>query len=89
MQKVIKKQPHLSAVGLGIFGIKSLGTTAGAVAGSSAILAAGELVAKAVKSPILRKHYLKVIEHALKDDAASAARSMTALDRELKKSEDI
>lgn len=59
-----------------------------AAGGAAAALGTGELMARVMKSPTLRKHYLNLVNGALKDDVVVMRENLRKLDEELKKQKD-
>lgn len=72
---------------LGLFHVGGLPTAAATTAGAAAAFGTGELVARVMKSPTLRKHYMNLINAALKDDAVVMRENLKKLDEELKKNQ--
>lgn len=73
---------------LTLYGIEQaagLGPSAVTAAGAGSALLTGELIAKAFKSPTIRKYYTEVINSALREDAAALQQNMDKLEKELKK----
>ncbi len=64
-------QPQLAAV------------TAAAAGGAYGAVKSGELLYRVMKSPVLRKHYLDVIENATKENVGGTVKSLNALEKEL------
>lgn len=59
--------------------------TAGAAVGGGALLKSGELIYKISKSPMLRRHYLNVINEASKENLPGVVKNLEILDKELNK----
>lgn len=84
--KLIKKNPHLSAVALGakLFFVPH---SAPALATGYGALKTGELMARIAKSPVLREYYQDAAKAAIKDDSALIIKNLNKLDAGLKKEE--
>jgi hypothetical protein len=73
------------AAELGLIHFAGVPAAVGTVAVGAAALGTGELTARIMKSPTLRKHYINLINAALKDDAVVMRENLKKLDEELKK----
>jgi hypothetical protein len=83
---VIKKHPHISgAVALGAFGLKMSPTGALVAIPAAASLQSAELVARIMKSPTLRKHYMRTINAAIQENVPAMTKNLSALDKAMKK----
>ena len=81
----LKQNPKLSLIGATGLGIKTGGAAVPALAGAGATMLTGEFIAKAMKSPTIRKHYGKVLASALKDNTPVLTRNLYALNRAVEK----
>jgi RNA polymerase-interacting CarD/CdnL/TRCF family regulator len=79
---------HLAATVAGelFFGYPQVAAaTVGAAAGSFGLVKAGELLHRVIKSPVLRKHYLNVIQEASNENLPGVIKNLEILDKELSK----
>jgi len=88
IEKSIKKYPHLAAVAAGGFGITAPGAALGTAAAGYGLVTGGEQIARIMKSPTLRKYYLKAMKSALAEDSTALIKNLSALDEAMKKEED-
>lgn len=73
-------------VTLGLFGLSPVALPGAiAIAGGAGIGAASEVAVRAFKSPTIRKHYLDVVNSALRENAAQTAKSLSKLSNEIEK----
>lgn len=89
----IGKHKGLSRIG-GTLGIELLfghpqaaAATAAAAAGGYASVKSGELLYRVMKSPVLRKHYLNVIDQASKENMGGTLKNLSLLEKELEAKE--
>jgi hypothetical protein len=79
----------LPALGIGHFGgIAGITGAAGTAAVGGAALLGGEIAVKLAKSPTLRKHYMNLINSAVKEDAVAVQRNLELLKKEMDKEKD-
>lgn len=71
---------------LGLFHYVGPGAALGSLAGAGAAFGTGELLARVFKSPTLSKHYMNLINGALKEDVVVMRKNLEKLDEELKNS---
>lgn len=77
----------LPALGIGhAVGIPGVVGMAGTAAAGTAAVMGGEIIAKFAKSPTLRKHYMDLINSAMKEDAILVHKNLEKLKKELEKS---
>lgn len=84
ISKAIKDNKKFSLATLGALGVTAPKTIALGIPGAVGLMGS-EFVSKIMKSPTIRKHYKSVINSALKEESASLAKNLTALDRSMKK----
>lgn len=76
----------LPALGIGHFGgAPALGGIAATAAAGTAIVGGGEILAKFAKSPTLQKHYMNLVNSALKEDVVAVHENLKKLKKELEK----
>jgi hypothetical protein len=63
---------------------RTLGGIAASMAAGTALVGAGEISARIIKSPTLRKHYMNLVNSALKEDAIATELNLRKLSEELK-----
>lgn len=89
IERVAKKygmHAILPALGLHHFGgAPAIGGAAATAGVGGAALLGGEIAVKFTKSPTLRKHYMNLINAALKDDAVVVHKNLEKLKKELEK----
>lgn len=73
---------------LGLFHVAGAPAAVGSVAAGAAALGTGELLARVMKSPTLRKHYMNLMNAAMKEDVVVMRENLKRLDQELKKEKD-
>jgi len=70
-------------VELGLYQHAGASAAIGSLAAGTALLGTGEIMARVMKSPTLRKHYINLIQDALKDDVVVMQENLKKLDKEL------
>jgi hypothetical protein len=70
---------------LGLYHAGGTLTAGVTTAAGAAVLGGGEVVARIMRSPTLRKHYSNLINAALKDDVVAMGQNLQKLDSELRK----
>lgn len=79
----------LPALGIGHFGGSSaIASLVSAAAAGTAIVGGGELIAKFAKSLTLQKHYMNLVNSALKEDVIAVHENLKKLKKELEKEND-
>jgi len=84
IEKKIGSLPKHLALGLGAELLLGFPKTAAATVGSAGALKTGELLYRTMKSPALRKHYVKAISVASAQDAVAFQKELEALNKGLK-----
>lgn len=85
-QRFIKRNPHFSGY-LAADLIFQKPIAAGATVATAGALKTGELISRVAKSPTLRKHYIQVLDAALKENEVEFVKRMNRLEKELQKEE--
>lgn len=79
----------LPLLGIGHYGgAPAIGGLAGAAAAGTAIVGGGEIAIRFAKSPTLQKHYMNLVNSALKEDSLAVHQNLKKLQKELEDSND-